>query len=43
VKRRRYWRGVPTLHGDCRHKAMEGKRASISGKRAGQLDRALVF
>ena len=31
VKRRHYWRGVPELHGDCRHKGMEGKRASITG------------
>ena len=31
VTRRHYWRGVPELHGDCRHKGMEGKRASVAG------------
>ena len=33
VKRRHYWRGVAKLHGDCRHKAMDGKRASIAGEK----------
>ena len=31
VKRRHYWRGVPELHGDCRHKAMQAKRAAVTG------------
>ena len=31
VKRRHYWMGIPKLHGDCRHKAMQAKRASLAG------------
>lgn len=31
VKRRHYWRGIPKFHGACRHKAMQTKRASITG------------
>ena len=31
VKRRHYWRGVPEYHSRCRHKAMQAKRASVTG------------
>ena len=31
VKRRHCWRGIPKFHGDCRHKAMQAKRASVTG------------
>jgi predicted DNA-binding transcriptional regulator AlpA len=31
VLRRHYWMGLPKFHGECRHKAMHAKRASVTG------------
>ena len=31
VLRRHYWIGLPKFHGECRHKAMAGRRAAIAG------------
>jgi len=33
VKRRHYWRGLPEYHSHCRHKAMQAKRASVTGEK----------
>jgi len=33
VKRRHYWRGLPEYHAHCRHKAMQAKRASVTGEK----------
>ena len=31
VYRRHYWMGLPKFHGECRHRAMQAKRASVAG------------
>lgn len=42
--RRHYWTGIPTYRSDCRHRAMQAKRASVTGEEyinAAQLARKL--
>jgi len=31
VKRSHYWKGIPKLHGRCRHKGMQAKRDAMAG------------
>jgi excisionase family DNA binding protein len=32
VTRRHFWHGIPEYHADCRHKAMQAKRAEVTGE-----------